>query len=198
MMVIGLTGGIATGKSSIAAMFARRGAYIIDFDELAHLVVEPDKPAWQDIVDFFGSSILKEDRTLDRPKLGQVVFSDAEKRKTLQQFIYPRISEEYLRRIQEIGEKDPDAVVLVDVPLLIEQRMQPMFAKLILVYAPRELQLKRLTERDGLSLDDALKRLDAQMPIDEKVQYADYVVHNTGSLQESEAQVDQIWRELRG
>jgi dephospho-CoA kinase len=197
MIIVGLTGGIATGKSSIAAMFAKRGAYILDFDELAHLVVEPDRPAWKDIVDFFGSSILKEDRTLDRPKLGKIVFSDAEKRKTLQQFIYPRISEEYLRRVQEIAEEDADPIVLADVPLLIEQHMQPMFAKIILVYATREQQIKRLTERDGLALEDALKRLAAQMPIDDKLKYADYVIRNTGSLQESEAQVEEIWRDLR-
>jgi dephospho-CoA kinase len=196
MMHIGLTGGIGSGKSTVAAMFRKRGAYVEDYDELAHFVVEPGKPAWKDIVDYFGPSILKEDQTINRPLLGEIVFADVEKRRTLQSFIYPRLGEEYSRRLQEITEKDPHAIIMADVPLLIETGMKSMFEKIILVYATREQQLQRLTTRDKMNMEHALKRLDAQMPIDEKLKFADYVVHNSGSLAATEAEVDQIWADL--
>jgi dephospho-CoA kinase len=196
MLHVGLTGGIGTGKSTIAAMFAKRGAYVLDYDELSHYVVEPEKPAWRDIVDFFGPSILREDRTINRPRLGEIVFADADKRRQLQSFIYPRLGEEYARRIQEITQKDPNAIIMADVPLLIETGMKSMFEKIILVYATREQQLGRMTARNGFDLESATKRLNAQMPIEEKLQYADYVVHNTGSLAAAEEQVEGIWNEL--
>ena len=153
MLIVGLTGGIATGKSSVSEMLRKRGAYIMDFDVLARVVVEPDKPAWNDIIDFFGTSVMNEDRTLDRAKLADIVFDDKDKRITLQGFIYPRLFEEYSRQINEINEKDPDAIIIADVPLLIEINLQHMFAKIILVYANREEQIQRLTERDCLDRD---------------------------------------------
>jgi dephospho-CoA kinase len=196
MMHVGLTGGIGSGKSTVAAMFSERGAYVIDYDELAHFVVEPNKPAWKDIVDFFGESILKKDRTLDRPRLGEIVFADAEKRKKLESFIYPRLAEEYSNRIRKILEKDLGAIIIADVPLLFETGMQSMFEKIILVYATREQQLSRAVERGRLDKENALRRLEAQMPLDEKLTRSDYVVHNTGSLAEAEAEVEEIWRNL--
>lgn len=196
MIIVGLTGGIGTGKSTVAGMFEKRGAHIIDYDQLTRIVVEPDKPAWKDIVDYFGTSVLKADRTLDRAKLGEIVFADKQKRKVLESFIYPRLGEEYLRRIQEVREKDPEAIVLADVPLLIEVGMQGMFEKIIVVYATPEQQLQRLVDRDGLSRESALKRLDAQMPIDEKITYADFVIHNVASLERVEADVEKVWTAL--
>jgi dephospho-CoA kinase len=196
MMHVGLTGGIGSGKSTVAALFQKHGAFVIDYDYLAHVVVEPGKPAWKDIVDFFGHSILKDDRTLDRPRIGQIVFADNEKRKKLESFIYPRLGEEYSSRIEVVLAKNPDAIVMADVPLLIEKGMQGLFEKIILVYATREQQLQRLTARDGLDIDSALKRLAAQMPIDEKLQFADYVIRNTGSIEEVEVEVNTIWNEL--
>jgi len=197
MVIVGLTGGIASGKSTVAAMFEKRGAHIIDFDVLARVVVEPDKPAWQDIVDFFGPSILNKDRTIDRARLGGIVFADETKRKTLEGFIHPRISGEYARRIGEINEKDPEAIVLVDVPLLIETGMEGLFEKIIVVYSTPEQQMERLINRDGLAREEAIKRLEAQMPIDEKRKRADYVVNNSGSLEEVEREVDTIFASLR-
>jgi dephospho-CoA kinase len=197
MLIAGLTGGIATGKSTVSEMLRTLGAHVIDFDVLARVVVEPDMPAWQDIVQFFGELILNDDRTLDRAKIGDIVFDDEEKRRQLQGFIYPRLFEEYSRQIREIEEKDPAAVVIADVPLLIEIRLQTMFEKIILVYAPDEQQLQRLVERDGFSHDDAMKRLKAQMSIEEKLQHADYVVRNTGSLEDTENEVKKIFQELK-
>lgn len=197
MPIIGLTGGIATGKSAVSEMLRKHSAHIIDFDVLSRVVVEPDLPAWKDIVDFFGESVLNEDRTLDRVKLGDIVFDDEEKRRQLQGFIYPRLFEEYSRQIEEIREKDPNAIIIVDVPLLIEIRLQNMFEKIIVVYASEEQQLQRLIERDGFSREDATKRLEAQMPIEEKLKHADYVVHNTTSLENARIEVENIYKELQ-
>jgi dephospho-CoA kinase len=196
MMHVGLTGGIGSGKSTVAAMFSKRGAYVIDYDELAHYVVEPDKPAWKDIVEFFGESVLKEDRTLDRPRMGEIVFADKDKRKKLESFIYPRLAEEYSNRISKILEKDHDAIIIADVPLLFETGMQNMFEKIILVYATREQQLSRTIERGGLDKENALRRLEAQMPLDEKITRSDYVIHNTNSLAATETEVQTVWEDL--
>ncbi|RJP75451.1 MAG: dephospho-CoA kinase [Candidatus Abyssobacteria bacterium SURF_17] len=195
-MIIGLTGGIASGKSAVAAMFEKRGAHVINFDVLARVVVEPDMPAWKDIVAHFGTDILNEDRTLNRAKLGDIVFSDVQQRKALESFIYPQLFVEYNRRIEEIRSKDPNAIVFADVPLLFEIRLQSMFDKIVVVYATSEQQMKRLIERDGLDHESALKRLNAQMPLEQKMQQADYVIHNTGSLQETEADVNETWNTL--
>jgi len=195
-MHVGLTGGIGSGKSTVAAMFSKRGAYVIDYDKLAHYVVEPDKPAWKDIVEFFGESVLKEDRTLDRPRLGEIVFADKDKRKKLESFIYPRLAEEYSNSISKILEKDHDAIIIADVPLLFETGMQNMFEKIILVYATREQQLSRAVERGGLDKENALRRLEAQMPLDEKITRSDYVIHNTNSLAATETEVQKVWEDL--
>jgi dephospho-CoA kinase len=196
MLIIGLTGGIASGKSAVAAMFEKRGAHVINFDVLARVVVEPDMPAWKDIVAHFGTDILNEDRTLNRAKLGDIVFSDVQQRKALESFIYPQLFVEYNRRIEEIRSKDPNAIVFADVPLLFEIRLQSMFDKIVVVYATHEQQMKRLIERDGLDHESALKRLNAQMPLEQKMQQADYVIHNTGSLEETEADVNETWNTL--
>ena len=196
MLIIGLTGGIATGKSAVSTMLQKKGAHIIDFDVLSRIVVEPDTPAWKDIIDCFGDSVLKEDRTLDRPRLAEIVFDDEDKRNMLQGFIYPRLFDEYSRQLQEIGEKTPEAIVIVDVPLLIEIRLQTMFEKIIVVYSPTEKQFERVIERDGFSREEAMKRLEAQMPIEEKLKHADFVVHNIGSLEETEVEVATIFKEL--
>ena len=131
MLIVGLTGGIATGKSTVTEMFRDRGVVIIDYDVMSRKVVEPDTPAWQDIVAYFGESILNADRTLDSAKIGDIVFPDAEKRKKLEGLIYPRLFEEYHRRLRKIEETDPDALVLVDTPLLYEAKLEAMFDKIL-------------------------------------------------------------------
>ena len=197
MLIVGLTGGIATGKSTVVAMFEKRGARILDFDVMARVVVEPGMPALQDIVAYFGQSVLKDDGPLDRTKVGEIVFGDAEKRKTLEGFIYPRLFEEYARRVKEVEEKHPDALVLVDTPLLFEANLEHMFEKIIVVHSTREEQIERMVERDGLDREDAIMRLEAQMPTEEKLKRADYVIHNSGSLEEVESEVDEIWETLQ-
>lgn len=197
MLIVGLTGGIATGKSAVTKMFEERGAVIVDFDVMSRDIVEPDTPAWKDIVDYFGESILNDDRTLNRAKLGDIVFADTEKRKKLEGFIYPRLFEEYNRRIREIEQSNPGALVLADTPLLFEANLQDFFNKIVVVYATSEQQIRRLTERDGLERDAVLARLEAQMPTEEKLKHADFVIDNCGSTEDLEQEVEKIFDELQ-
>jgi len=168
MLIVGLTGGIASGKSTIADMFKREGAYIIDIDMVSRDVVKSGRPAWQEVVHIFGKEVLNEDQTLNRKKVGDIVFSDAGKRKKLEKIIHPKITAEKLRQIGEIEAQNKRAIVIVDMPLLIETDKQDTVDKVVLVYASPRNQIERLVKRDGLSLEEAHKRLASQMPIENK------------------------------
>jgi dephospho-CoA kinase len=197
-LLLGVTGGIASGKTTVVNMLNELGAPVIDFDVLAREVVEPGRPAWKDIVGYFGEQILKEDKHLDRKKISDIVFRDMEKRKKLEGFTHPRIHEEFVKQLDEIVKKDPNAIVQVDVPLLIEQNLQYIFHRTLLVYIPEEKQIERLVKRDGISREEAADRLKAQLPIDEKVGYADFVIYNDKSVEETRKQVEELWKTLKG
>lgn len=196
MLVVGLTGGIGSGKTVVASMFEDEGAHIIDFDYLARLIVEPDKPAWRDIVDYFGPGILSPDRTLNRPALAEIIFSDDKSRKALEGFTHPRIFERRDALLKAIREKDPCSIVIIDFPLLFESGLRKDLDKVILVYVPRDVQLERATKRDGLSPEEVEKRLHAQVPIGEKRSLSDFVIDNSGSLKHTRDQVRKVMREL--
>jgi len=195
-LLLGITGGIATGKTTVVDMFAQLGAAVIDFDILARLVVEPDKPAWKEIVSYFGEQVLMENRALDRKKLSQIVFQDRQKRKKLESFIHPRTLEEFVNQVNDITQKSPSAIILADVPLLIEVNWQYLFHKIVVVSVSPEKQIERLTKRDNISPEEAHNILKAQLPIDKKAGYADFVIDNGDSLQETRAQVEKLWQEL--
>jgi dephospho-CoA kinase len=195
-LLVGLTGGISSGKSVVAEMLSALGAPLVDFDVLSRRVVEPDKPAWRDIVSFFGEQVLAVDRTLDREALGAIVFADLEKRKKLESFTHPRIGEEFYVEVLKIRADDPAAIIQVGIPLLIEGNMQHLFDHLVVVHVPREIQLERLMKRDGMEERDAEARLAAQMPIDDKLDYADTVIDNSGSIEETRRQVGELWSAL--
>lgn len=196
-LLLGLTGGIATGKTAVAKMLEELGAPIIDFDLLSRLVVEPDKPAWKDIVDFFGEQVLQEDRALERKKLSEIVFRDMEKRKKLESFIHPRIGEEFSNLIREYTSKDPNAIIQVVIPLLIETNMHPIFHNLLMVYAPEEVQVKRLVERDNITEEMAMNMVRSQLSVEEKKGYCDLIIDNSGSLEETRRQVEELWSHLK-
>jgi dephospho-CoA kinase len=150
-LLVAVTGGIASGKSVVSKRLEELGAPIIDYDVIAREIVEPGKPAWKDIVAYFGEQVLKEDRQIDRKKISDIVFRDTEKRKKLEGFTHPRIIEEAARQADEIAGKNPNAIIQVAVPLLIEINFQRKFHKVLLVYVPREMQIERLMKRDGNS-----------------------------------------------
>jgi dephospho-CoA kinase len=197
MLVVGLTGGIGSGKSVVAEMFREEGAEVIDFDYLARLVVEPGTPAWREIVEYFGRRILFSDKTLNRSALAEIVFSDEESRKALEGFTHPRIFEARDALLKGIKERDPLSVVIIDFPLLFELGLRNGLDQVILVYVPREMQIERAMNRGNLSREAVGKRLKAQMPIEEKRSLSDYVIDNQGDFTETRAQVHRIMVELR-
>ena len=197
MRVIGLTGSIASGKSAVAKMLEEKGAYLLDADLLAREVVEPGQPAWQEIVDWLGESILRPDRKIDRAKLADLVFNDRQMLEKLNKIVHPRVSARFVFLSEKIKEKDPDAVIVYDVPLLIEAGLQGFVDLVLLAYVPREVQIARLQSRDGLSRAGAELRLKAQMPLEEKKNYADVIIDNSGTLAETSRQVDQFWKEFK-
>ncbi|PKN06357.1 MAG: dephospho-CoA kinase [Deltaproteobacteria bacterium HGW-Deltaproteobacteria-7] len=196
MLNVGLTGGIACGKSTVAKMFVARGAHLIDFDRLAHEAQEPGKPAWQQILDFFGKEILLQDGKIDRIKLGNIVFADKKKLNKLNKIVHPLVYREWHARLEKIEKKENRAIVLSDVPLLFEGKMQHLFDLSMLVLIAPEEQIRRLIKRNGVSREEAEKRLKSQMPIREKIVLADIVIDNEGNISETEKKVRQIWREL--
>jgi dephospho-CoA kinase len=196
-LLLGVTGGIASGKTVVAKMLEGLGAPLIDFDVLARQVAEPGKPAFTLIVDYFGKEVLQGDGTLDRKKLSKIVFQDTEKRNQLEGFTHPPIYEAFLKRVKAITEKDPEAIIQAVVPLLIEKNLQSIFDKVLVVYVPEEQQIERLVERDGISRKEAAHMLKAQLPINEKLAYADFVVNNQDSMEETRKQVEEVWRELK-
>ncbi|HDH87996.1 MAG: dephospho-CoA kinase [Deltaproteobacteria bacterium] len=197
MLTIGLTGGIGSGKSSVAEMFKDEGAYVIDFDYLARVVVEPDSPAWKDIVDYFGQEILSSDKTLNRSKLAEIVFSDAQSRMVLEGFTHPRIFEKSDTLLKDIKKKDPKAIIIVDIPLLFELSLKQKFDKVILVYISRDLQIERAIQRGVLTKEEIEKRLNAQINIEKKKLLSDYIINNEGSLRNTRDQVRKVTHELK-
>ncbi len=196
MLNVGLTGGIATGKSTVVRMLVRRGARVIDHDALVHALQEPGRPVWQRIVEAFGREILDETGRLDRKKLGALVFGSEERRRALEGIVHPAVLEEAQRERDRIGREDERAIVLSDIPLLFEVGMQGLFDVVLLVYAPREVQIARVMRRNRMTRDEAVARLEAQMPIDEKLKRTDVVIRNDGSMQQLEQRVGEVWEEL--
>jgi len=196
-LVIGLTGGIASGKTTVSDMLEELGAPLIDFDHLARHVVEPGTPALASITDYFGRQVLGKDSRLDRKKLSDIIFKDFEKRKKLESFTHPAIFEAFFQKVDEITANTPDAIIQASIPLLVELNLQFLFDKLILVYISPEKQVERLALRDKISKAEATNILKSQLSIDEKVAYADFVINNEKSVEETKKQVNKVWHELK-
>jgi dephospho-CoA kinase len=193
MLMVGLTGGIGSGKSTVAGLLTQRGAVVVDADAIAREVVEPGTPALAKLVEQFGPSILQADGSLDRPALAAVAFVDDEHRKQLEAITHPAIGDEFLRRV---AAAPPDAVVIHDVPLLVESKRGFEYAAVIVVEAPLETRLDRL-ERRGVPRADARRRIDLQATDEERRKVATWVVDNAGDLATLEHQVAEIWTELQ-
>lgn len=193
-LVIGLTGSIATGKSTISNLFKDWGFPVVDADQIARDVVEPGKVAYENIVAYFGHSILNDDLTIDRKQLGAIVFNDEKEREKLNGFIHPEIRKEMLKQRDHYVQQGVSAVIL-DIPLLFESKLFSYVEKVLVVYVEPEIQLERLMKRDGSSEEEALKRIHSQIPITEKREKADAVVNNSGTIEESEQQLRYILKE---
>ncbi|NGZ60769.1 MAG: dephospho-CoA kinase [Nitrospira sp. LK265] len=193
MILIGLTGGVATGKSTVAKMFKKCGAIVIDADELAREVVRPGKPAWRDIMRRFGQSVLNSDRTINRQILGQIVFRDQMKLRQLERIIHPRVTAEQERLTRQASRKDPKAVVIYDVPLLFEAGIDKRVDKTVVVTADRETQIMRLKKRNGFTRTEAVRRIDSQMPLAMKRLRADYVLDGTKHRQSLSRDVSRLF-----
>ena len=192
MKVIGITGNIASGKSTVARMFEALGARIIDADEIARIVVEPGAPAWKEIVGEFGKDILEPGGAIDRKRLGDIVFGDEARRKRLNEITHPRIMERIRGLVREY-EKEKAPVVMIEAALIVEKGgLKDLIDALIVVTADEETQIRRLMEGKGYSREEAVSRLRAQMPAREKMIHGDYIIDNSGSLEDTRARAKAV------
>ncbi|SDW69413.1 dephospho-CoA kinase [Marinococcus luteus] len=190
-MVIGLTGGIASGKSLVADALREQGLPVIDADVISREVVEPGEPALEQIIEHFGPEILQFDGTLDRKKLGSVIFNDTEKRQVLNQIIHPAVRQRMMTKRDDLVREGNEHVVL-DIPLLLENNLNFLVDRVIVVYVNEAIQKRRLVERDGRGEEDAAARIKSQMPLKEKRDLADAVIDNSGTEQETKTQVNEL------
>lgn len=197
MLKVGLTGGIGTGKSHVAKTFTELGCYVFDADKVARQVVEPGKVGFEKVVAEFGKEILAKDGTIDRAKLGQIIFNNPEKREKLNQILHPIIIAKQDSLILETVNQDPNAIVIIDAALMIETGSYKRFDKLIVVYCDRESQIERVMKRNNLSRNEVESRINSQMPSDEKRKYADIEIDTSGTFEETEDKVRTIYQELK-
>lgn len=188
-LLVGLTGGIASGKSTVSRQLAELGCQVIDADVLAREVVAPGQPAWRAIVEAFGQEVLRPDGTLDRPRLGALVFADPETRRRLEAITHPAIQARRDAILAELAARGFDGLVVQDAALLIEVGAARRVDRLVVVYADRAVQIERLMRRDGLDRAEAERRVASQMPLAEKVKLAHYVIDSSDSREETAAQV---------
>lgn len=197
MLIVGLTGGVASGKTTVSKIFKEEGAYLIDADQIARELVQPHSPTYHEIIRVFGKEILEEDGTVHRKRLADRVFSDPEQRRWLNQILHPRIKEEMERRIKGIAQKDPEGIVVVDAPLLVETEIHREMDKVVVITSREEQQIERLRERAGLTPEETRKIISSQMDLEEKVKMADFVIRNEGSLKETRRRAREVFQELK-
>jgi len=194
--LIGLTGGVGSGKSTVAEMLRELGAEVLDADEAAHAAYEPGSPGFDAVVKEFGADYVRDGR-IDRRKLGELVFHDPDARRRLNAIVHPLVREWMVRRTAEAVERDVE-IVVQDVPLLFESKLEQLFNSIVLVYVPEAIQLERLVEGRGIDPGRARAIIDAQMPIDEKRDRAHHVIDNSGTVEQTRSQVEEMWAQMSG
>jgi len=195
MLVIGLTGGMASGKSVASKTLRELGLPIIDADLIARKMVKPNEAGYRDIVDHFGKGILNPDQTINRRKLAKIIFSEPEERERLNSLLHPRIVKEIKRRINNFREKG-ERMVIVDAALLIEAGELSLVDKLIVVTVSPKIQVRRLAQRDHLTEKEARERITTQMPLSEKIKLADYAIDNSGSVKKTIKRTKEVYNQL--
>jgi len=197
MKVIGLTGGIASGKSTISKLLKEKGAVIIDADKIARDLMQPGKDAWCEVISHFGERILKSGGDINRKKLGEIVFHDESQLEVLNNITHPRIKKEIINQLNYYKEQQAD-VIVIDAPLLLEIGLDILVDEVWLVVVNEETQIKRLLKREpGMTVQQAIERIKAQMPLEEKMKYAHRIIDNNGSIEETKKQLENIWREIK-
>ncbi|HEY3024432.1 MAG TPA: dephospho-CoA kinase [Actinomycetota bacterium] len=196
MLLVGLTGGIGTGKSTVARMLEKRGAVVFDADALARQAVAPGTPGFDEVVERFGPNVMAPGGGLDREALASIVFADQAARRDLEGIVHPEVRRMFAEGCEEY--RDSDRVVVFSAPLLVETGMHTAFDLLIVVSAPVATQIERLMRDRGMPERDVQARIDAQLPLEAKEEVADVIVHNEGTLEDLETQVDRVWWDLNG
>jgi len=197
LIIAGLTGGIATGKSTVSSFLGEAGAVIIDADAIARDVVIKDLPAWHEIVKTFGKDVLLPDGEIDRARLGGIIFGDSSKKEILNGIVHPHVIRKVAEQIDKIQNEIPGSIVILDVPLLIEAGMNTGLEEVILVYTPEDIQIKRLVERDKISDEEALLKIRSQMPIEKKKEFATIIINNSGTIEETKRRALEVLNRLR-
>lgn len=195
--MVGLTGGVASGKSVVSQILKEEGAYLIDADQIARELVQPRTPTWKELIRVFGKEILQKDGSIHRKRLAAKVFSNPEQRDQLNRILHPRIKKEMGRRVKAIGQKDPEAIVVIDAPLLIETGDHREMDRVIVVLSTEEQQIERLKERQGMDQEEARRIIAAQIATEEKLKVAHFVIRNEGSLEETVRRAREVFQELK-
>ena len=198
MRKVGLTGGIASGKSTVSRMFTELGVPVIDADVIAREVVAPGSRVLGAVVDAFGEEILSDEKSLNRARLGEIVFSDSSKKKILEGILHPEIIAEQDRRLRDIAREGQAQLAIVDAAVMIESGSWKRFDSIVVVDCDESQQISRLRRRNGMNGEEAMKRVKAQMPLSEKVKYADHVIDNRGSIEDTRKQVEELMILLSG
>jgi dephospho-CoA kinase len=196
MLIVSLTGGIATGKSIVAAVFEQLGCHIHHADRIAHRLMEPHSPVWQKIRDRFGSSILKSDNTIDRTKLGAILYSNREERLFINRLIHPLVFKEKKQEIEKLKSGGITKIFISEAALTIEAGYADFFDKVVLIHCKREIQIERLMERDKIKRPLALQKIDSQWPPAKKIKYADYMIETSGSIAQTVEHAERVFRSL--
>ena len=198
MRRVGLTGGIASGKSTVSRILGDLGVPVIDADVIAREVVAPGSAALGRVVDAFGEEVLSDDKSLNRARLGEIIFSDASKKKILEGILHPEIIAEQDRRLKNIESEGNTPIAVVDAAVMIESGSWKRFDLIVVVDCDESQQISRLCRRNGMREEEAMRRIEAQMPLSEKVKYADHVIDNRGSMDDTRKQVEELIKSLSG
>ncbi len=196
MLLAALTGGIATGKSVVAEILMQLGCYIHEADAVAHQLMEPEKPVWESIVARYGKKILNPDKTINRNVLGTIIFADKEERLFLNSLIHPQVMKKKKEIIQKLRDERKHKIFVSVAALTIEAGFTDFFDKVVVVYCDRETQLKRLMKRDNITQDEAQKKINSQMPQEDKLMVADYIINTSGPIVQTVEQAEQVFRNL--
>lgn len=195
--LVGLTGGMGSGKSTVSRMLAQRGAVVVDADALAREVVEPGTDGYGAVVARFGDRVVRDDGSLDREALARTVFEDEAARADLNAIVHPRVAQRIVERVAEVSERDPDALVVLDVPLLVEAGQERAYAAVVVVVAPEDTRVERVVRERAMDPGAVRARIAAQASDEERRAVATHVIDNSGDLAELARQVDEVWADLR-